>query len=45
MRADVQQMLVRKYGRLVFALVMLTYRLRGQYRYRTVLELDCRQVA
>ena len=45
LRTEVQQQLARIYGRLVFTLIMLLYRLRGRYRYRTVLELDCRPTA
>ena len=40
LRAAVQQGMTRKYGRLLFAFIMLLYRLRGRYRLRTVLELD-----
>lgn len=45
LRNDVRRMLVRKYGRLVFAMIMAIYWLRGQYRYRAVLELICHPAA
>ena len=45
LRADVQRMLMRKYGRFVFVVIMAIYWLRGQYRYRAVLELICHPAA
>lgn len=44
-RARVQGLMVRKYGRVVFGLIMLLYRLRGRYHKRTVLELDVHPAA
>jgi uncharacterized protein len=45
MRRAVQERLRAKYGRWVFGLVMLLYRLRGRYRLRMVLELDLHKAA
>ena len=45
LRAEVQRAMIAKYGRWVFAFVMLIYRLRGQYAQRMLLELELRPPA
>ncbi len=45
LREEVQRLLIAKYGRWIFAFMMLIYRLRGVYAARVVLELELRPPA